>query len=52
MGTLAQFTQQSRIFNDHDGLDGEVRDQRDLLLGKGTNLLVVHAERIDHFVFL
>ena len=49
---FAQFVQQSRIFDGDDGLAGEARDQRDLLVGKGTNFLAVHGEITDQFVVL
>ena len=39
VGALAQFVEQPRILDGDDGLAGEARDQRDLLVGKGTDFL-------------
>ena len=52
IGALAQLVQQARVLDGDDGLGGEVRDQRDLLVGKGTNFLAVQGERTDQFVLL
>ena len=38
-GALAQFIEQPRVLDGDDGLSGEVLDQRDLLVGEGSNLL-------------
>ena len=46
----AQLVEQSRIFDSDDGLGGEVRDELDLLIGKGTNFLAKQGERTDQFV--
>ena len=39
---FTQFVEQSRVLDCDDGLVGEARDQCDLLVGKGTNLLTVN----------
>ena len=39
---FAQLVEQSRVLDGDDGLGGEVRDQRDLLFGEGTNFLAVN----------
>ena len=49
---LAQFVEQPRVLDGDDGLSGEVRDQCDLLVGEGTNLLADNDERADQFVLL
>ena len=42
---LPQFVEQPRVLDGDDGLGGEVRDQRDLLVGEGANFLAVDGER-------
>src|SRR5262249_24157497 len=44
---LAQFVQQPRVLDCDDGLSGEVLNKRDLLVGKGTNLLAVDSNSAD-----
>ena len=41
IGALAQLVKQSCIFDGDDGLGGKVRNQRDLLVGKGANFLAI-----------
>ena len=41
VGALAQLAQQPRIFDGDNGLRGEIRDQRDLLIGEGTHFLAI-----------
>ena len=49
---FAQFVEQPRVLDGDDGLGGEARDQRDLLIGKGTNFLAGKGERpISSFSF-
>ena len=36
---MAQFVEQPRVLDGDDGLRGEVRDQRDLLVGERLNFL-------------
>src|SRR4029077_1413618 len=50
VGPLAQFVEQPRVLNGDDRLSGEVLDQLDLLLGKGTNLLAVDGESADQLI--
>ena len=49
---LTQFAEQPRILDGDDGLSGEVCDQLDLLVGKGTNFLAGQGEHTDQFVLL
>ena len=52
VGALAQFVEQARIFDSNDGLGSEILNQRNLLVGKGSNLMAVQAEHTDQFVLL
>ena len=52
VSALAQLVQQSCIFDGDDSLRGKVRNQLDLLVGKGTNFLAKKRERTDQFVLL
>src|SRR5262245_34350722 len=47
---LAQLVEQSRVLNGNDGLGGEVRNQRNLLVGEGANLLVVDVEETHDLI--
>ena len=49
---FTQLVEQPRVLDGDDGLGGEVRDQLDLLVGKGTDFLAVNGERTDQFVLL
>ena len=49
---LAQFAEQARILDGDDGLGGEVRDQRNLLVGEGVNLLAVDVDSTYHLAIL
>ena len=42
VGALTQFVEQPRVLDGDDGLGGEVLDQRDLLVGKGSHFLAIH----------
>src|SRR5262249_11331287 len=44
--------QQPRVLDCYNGLSSEVRDQGDLFVGKGTDLLTVQAEHTEQFVLL
>jgi hypothetical protein len=46
----SQFVEQPRVLDGDHGLGGEVRSERDLLVGEGTNLLAIYGERTDQFV--
>ena len=48
----AQFVEQPRVLDGDDGLVGEVRHQRDLLVGEGTDFLARQGERTDQLVLL
>ena len=50
--SLAQFSEQSLIFNGNDCLGGEVCDHRDLFIREGTDFYARHDERTDQFVLL
>ena len=52
IGALAQLVQQSRILDGDDGLRGEARNQRDLLLREGTDFLPGQRKRTDRFLLL
>src|ERR1700730_11478240 len=41
---FAQFVEQARVLDGNDSLTGKARNQRDLLLGKRSNLLVKNAD--------
>ena len=41
---FAQLVEQPRVLDGDDGLGGEVRDQRDLLVGERANLLPVNRK--------
>src|SRR6202048_1934771 len=41
---FAQFVEQARVLYGDDGLAGKARNQRDLLLGKRSNLLVKNSD--------
>src|SRR5262249_36964036 len=49
---LAQLVEQPRVLDGDDGLISEARDQRDLLVSKGTDFLTIKRERTDQFVLL
>ena len=49
---FAQLVEQPRVLDRDDGLGGEARDQRDLFISKGTNLLAVHDDCADQFTLL
>src|SRR5262249_5819267 len=46
---LPQFIEQPRILDGDDGLGGEVRHQRYLLLGEWSDLLAVNPDKADYF---
>src|SRR5262249_7156596 len=50
-GALAQLFQQLGVLDRDDGLVGEIRDQRDLLVGERSHLLTENAECANQFVF-
>ena len=52
VGALAQLAKQPRVLDGDHGLLGEVLDQRDLLVGEGTDLLPEDRDRADQLVFL
>ena len=47
---FAQLVEQPSVLDGDDGLGSEVRDQRDLLVGKRTDFLAENGERTDQFV--
>jgi hypothetical protein len=49
---LPQLVEEARVLDRDDGLGGEVRDQRDLLVGKGAHFLPVDADYADQLVVL
>jgi hypothetical protein len=49
---LVQLVEQPRVLDGDDGLAGEARDQRDLLVGKRAHLLTVQGEHADQLVLL
>jgi hypothetical protein len=50
VGALPQFIEQPRVLDGDYSLCGEVRDQSDLLIGEGANLLAVDGYGSDRFV--
>ena len=46
----SQFLEQPRVLDGDDGLGGEVLDQLNLLVGKGTNFLTVDGDGADQLV--
>ena len=52
VGALAQLVEQPGILDGDDGLTGEARQQFDLLVGEGTNLLAIDGDRADQLVLL
>src|SRR5262249_24770989 len=49
---LAQFVEQAAVLDSDDRLIGEARDQLDLLVSEGTNVLAVNADHADELVLL
>ena len=49
---FAQFGEQPRILDGDDGLSGKVRDQRDLLVGKGADFLAIERDCADKLIVL
>src|SRR5664279_4391939 len=52
VSALAQLFEQPRVLDGDDGLGSEVRHERNLLVGKGPDLLAENDERADYFVIL
>ena len=47
-----QLVEQAGVLDGDDGLGGEVRDQLDLLVGKGPHLLAINGDSADQLAFL
>src|SRR5262245_9834168 len=47
---LSQLVEEARVLDRDDSLAGEVRDQLDLLIGEGTDLLPIDEDRADKLV--
>ena len=52
VGALAQFIEKAGILDGDHGLGGEVLNQLDMLVGKGTNFLAVDLDDADQILFL
>ena len=52
VGAVPQFIEQPRVLDGDDGLGGEVRQQCNLLICEGANLLAVDGDGSYQHVFL